>query len=152
MRKAVSTIFVVVALTLGAFAHKKPEPLEDLKARADRATAGEKAKLCAEVAERQIDAADSDFTAGNVQQAQTEVQDSLDYAVKASDAATSSGKRLKETEIALRKLSERMESVRRSLAFEDRPPLQAAIDRIQQLRNDLLAKMFDLGKPLKEKK
>ncbi len=152
MRRTITIIVIVAFVAVAAVAKKQEEPIEQLKARADRSTAGEKAKLCADVAHRQIDAADQDFTAGNNQKAPTDVQDSLDYAVKASDAATSSGKRLKDTEISLRKLSERMEAVRRSLAFEDRPPLQAAIDRIQQLRTDLLAKMFDLGKPLKEKK
>ncbi len=61
---------------------------------------------------------------------------------KAADAASASGKHLKQTEIDLRKLSKRMHDIAETLAVEDRPPLLKAVDDLEQIRADLLARMF----------
>ena len=72
----------------------------------------------------------------------------MTYAGKASDAAAATGKRLKDTEIAVRKMAEKFRDVKRTLPFEDQAPVQQAIDNLEKMRTDLLAVMF--GK--KEKK
>src|SRR5580704_988136 len=82
------------------------------------------------------------FTDGQVDKAQSEVREVVEYARKAAGAASASGKQLKETEIKLRKLGERMHDVGESLAFEDRPPVRQAVDEIEQIRTDLLVRMW----------
>ena len=75
-----------------------------------------------------------------------------EYGRNAADAASSSGKHLKQTEIDLRKLAKRMKDIAATLAVEDRPPLEKAVEDLEQIRSDLLARMFGLqaepkGKP-----
>jgi len=118
------------------------ETLTSLKAKADAAHGGEQAKLCLEYARLQLETANSLFTDGQVDKAQAEIREVVDYSRKGADAAASSGKQLKETEIRLRKLEERMHDIGASLAFEDRPPVHQAQDDIEQIRSDLMVKMW----------
>ena len=67
---------------------------------------------------------------------------SLTYSEKASDAAASTGKKLKDTEIGLRKMSERFRDVKHNLPFDDQAPVQQAIDRLEKMRTNLLSEMF----------
>ncbi len=118
------------------------ETLTSLKAKADAAHGGEQAKLCLEYARLQLETANSLFTDGQVDKAQAEIREVVDYSRKGAEAASSAGKQLKETEIRLRKLVERMHDIGESLAFEDRPPVHQAQDDIEQIRSDLMVKMW----------
>jgi len=118
------------------------ETATELKARADAAHGGEQAKLCLEYARMQLESSNALFTDGQVDKAQAEIQEVIDYSRKGADAAASSGKQLKETEIKLRKLEERMHDIGESLAFEDRPPVRQAVEQIEQIRSDLMVKMW----------
>jgi hypothetical protein len=118
------------------------ESLPELKARADAAHGGEQAKLCLEYAHHMLEDANALFTSGDVDKAQQEVAEVVEYGHRAADAASSSGKHLKQTEIDLRKLSKRMHDIAETLAVEDRPPLLKAVDDLEQSRADLLTRMF----------
>jgi hypothetical protein len=113
-----------------------------LKAHADASHGGEQAKLCLEYAHLQLEAADKLFTNGDADQGQANIQEVVAYSRKAADAATSSGKHVKETEIKLRKLAERMHDIGETLAFEDRQPVRQAVEQLQQIRSDLMVKMW----------
>ncbi len=52
------------------------------------------------------------------------------------------GKRLKDTEIDLRKLSERIQAIRQEASFEDRKPFDISIQNLEQNRSKLLDRMF----------
>lgn len=127
-----------------------PEPIEQLKAHADTASGGEQAKLCLEYAHRMLEAANTQFTNGDVDKGQGEIQQVIDYALKAANAATGSGKRLKQTEIGLRELAKRMHDIQMTLSLDDRPPLGKGVDQIERARTELLTKMFGPPEP-KEK-
>jgi hypothetical protein len=114
----------------------------ELKAHADASHGGEQAKLCLEYAHLQLEAADKLFTNGDADQGQANIQEVVAYSRKAADAATSSGKHVKETEIKLRKLAERMHDIGETLAFEDRQPVRQAVEQLQQIRSDLMVKMW----------
>jgi hypothetical protein len=131
--------------------HAKNESPAELKARADGATGGEKAKLCLEYAHVRLESADALFTKGDVEPAQQQVQEVMQYIHKSADAAISSGKRLKQTEIDLRKLEKRMRDLAQSLNLEDRPAVSRAVDDIEQIRANLLARMFGEKAEPKEK-
>ena len=90
----------------------------------------------------ELETANGLFTDGQVDKAQAEIREVVEYSRKGADAAASSGKQLKETEIRLRKLEERMHDIGESLAFEDRPPVRQAQDDIEQVRSDLMVKMW----------
>lgn len=132
----------VVVLALTATTLAGVETAGQLKARADAAQGGDQAKLCLEYARLQLESSNALFTDGQVDKAQAQIREVVEYSRKGADAASASGKQLKETEIKLRKLGERMHDIGESLAFEDRPPVRQAVDEIDQIRTDLMVKMW----------
>ncbi|MBV9574065.1 MAG: hypothetical protein JOY93_08420, partial [Acidobacteriales bacterium] len=58
------------------------------------------------------------------------------------DAATKSGKHLKDTEIALRKMAAKLRDIKRIASLEDQRQVQEATDHLEQVRTDLLSHMF----------
>lgn len=130
----------VFLLALTALASQRS--LESLKDEADHAQGGHQAKLSSELADYLVGAADQQFTQGNNEQAQATIQDVLKYAQLARDAAVKSHDSLKQTEIKLRETLRRLESLKRTLALEDRPPVDAVQKKIEQFRQDLLDAMF----------
>lgn len=127
---------------LAGIAFAGTETAAQLKARADTAHGSEQAKLCLEYAHRLLEHANALFSDGQVDQAQAEIREVVAYSRKGADAAMSSNKQLKQTEIKLRKLSERMNDIKDSLAYEDRSALRTAIGEVEQIRSDLMVKMW----------
>jgi hypothetical protein len=121
-------------------------PLAELHRRADAAPVGDRPALYMEIAERQLKAADDLYRGGNVADAQNALKDLVSCSQKAHDAAIESGKRVKPTEIALRKMSARLHDIKETLNYEDQPPVQTAAERLRNLSDDLLAHMFGKGK------
>ncbi len=132
----------VLVLLLCCVGLSKTESLADLKTRADNAHGAEQAKLCVEYAQGELEYANELYTKGDVGQAQSAVASVMEYVRKGTSAATSSGKRLKQTEIELRKLEKRMKDIAESLNLDDRPPVLKYVDEIEQLRTGLLTAMF----------
>jgi protein-arginine kinase activator protein McsA len=98
------------------------------------------------VAELQTTAADKLYADGKTDEARAAIQDVVSYTEKAGDAATQSGKKLKDAEISVRKIAHKLADIKRTVDFENQAPLQDAIDHLERIRTQLLAKMFDLGK------
>ena len=118
------------------------ESLKALEARAEAARPQDQPALYTEIAERQVVAADRLYNAGKVDDAVAAVKDVVKYSEKARDAAVKTGKRLKQTEIVVRKMAAKLRDVKRSLSFEDQPPVQEAVDHLESVRTDLQAHMF----------
>jgi len=144
--RAKSVQIVLFLLALGTFVAAKDESLDALKARALREN---QPRLYAEVVRRQVEVADHYYTAGEVQKAEGVVAEIVDLTGKCVDAAQKNQSKLKDTELTLYRAGRRLEDVRRSLAFDDQPPVQAAVDRIEKARRHLLDLMFQ--PPAKEK-
>ena len=133
---------VVLVFLLNVLGQAYGQSGADLKARADAAQGGERATLSLEYAHRQLEDANTLYTQGDVDKAEAEIDEVLAYSHKAADAASASGKRLKQTEIELRKLEHRMSDIGKSLNIDDRPPVEKAVQELEQVRADLLAKMW----------
>jgi len=131
-----------ILLMLSGMLPGAAETASQLKAKADAAHGGDQAKFCLEYARVQLEDSNALFTDGQVDKAQAEIREVVDYSRKGADAASTSGKQLKETEIRLRKLVERMHDIGESLAFEDRPPVHDAIEEIEKIRSDLMVRMW----------
>jgi hypothetical protein len=129
-------------LALAGIAVAGTQNADELKARADAAHGAEQAKLCLEYARLELESSNALFTDGQVDKAQSEIQEVVAYSRKGADAASSSGRQLKETEIKLRKLAERMHDIAQTLAFEDRGPVHQAVEQIEQIRSDLMVRMW----------
>jgi hypothetical protein len=136
---------LVLAVAATALAAKEPT-LDELIARAKSAPLKDQPTLYVEVAERQLKSADELYVAGNVDEARKSVADIVTYSEKAHDAAIQSGKKVKSVEMAVRKMSHKLNDVKRTLNFEDQAPVGAAADQLQKLADDLLTYMFGQGK------
>jgi hypothetical protein len=147
MRKLIS-VLILLLLALPATAEDKT--LDQLKAEAERADSGQQAKLCAEVAERLVSVADKQFTDGESVKGHATVQEIQQYAIRARDLAIKTRKKMKETEIHLRRCRHALENMRRTLAAEDRPAVEAVEKKLEQLSEEVLEAMF--APPRKENK
>ncbi len=133
--------FATPAFAAPAFATKE-ESVDQLVARAESARPEDRPALYLEIAHLKVDLADKLYNAGNSDAGNASLQDVLSYSKKAADASIDTGKRLKGTEIALRKMAEKLRDVKRTVAFEDQSPIQQTIDQLEQMRTDLLSAMF----------
>lgn len=134
----------MVSMVLGStvLAAAKDETLAGLKARADSARPEDRPPLYVEIAHSQLRNADKLYNDGNVEQARAAVEDIVTYSEKARDSATQSKKHLKNVEISVRKMAEKLRDIRRTLNLEDQPPVDAAIRRLEDIRTTLLEAMF----------
>jgi hypothetical protein len=132
----------VLLAVLTALAATAAQTATELKTRADAARGGDQVKLCMEYARQQLEASNKLFDEGDAEKGQAMIREVVQYARKAADAAATSGKHVKDTEIKLRRLADRMQDVAESLAFEDRQPVRQAVEELQQIRSDLMVKMW----------
>jgi hypothetical protein len=139
-------ILIIVALLFATAAAAADHQADyaALKTRAAAAKDRDQDKLYAQLAMSATAVANEQYTAGDVTKAQASIDEAVTFAEKARDAAVHSNKNLKQTEITLRETSRRMEDLRRSLALEDRPYLETAINRIETIRKQLLDQMFGI--------
>ena len=133
-------LFLAAAIALAG----TEQTVAELKARVESAREEDRPGLCVGIAGRQLDAAAKLYTAGNPQEARSAIEDVAAFSEKAGDAASKSGKKLKPTEIAVRKMAHKLRDMKRTLSFEDQAPVQNAIDRLEHVRTDLLTKMFGI--------
>ncbi len=141
----VSMIFLLCFTSAGALA-EKPETLADLKARAERARPEECARVCADLARRELDETIGEFVEGRPESARLALRDMSAFAEKATDAAIRTRKHEKQLEIELREISHRLANLKRSLTLEDQPAVDAAMENLEKLRTRLLDHMFEKGK------
>ena len=147
MRKALP-IIIVFLLALVAAADEKT--VEQLKAEAEHADPGQQGRLYAEIADRLVAVADKQFTDAESVKGHATVQEILQYATKAHDLAIQTRKKMKETEKSLRQCKRRLENMRRTLAAEDRPKVEAVEKQVDKLTEEVLESMF--APPKKDRK
>jgi hypothetical protein len=141
--RRIGMFVVILALIATCAATKQPETLEQLKARADATTGEEKPVVCADVVQREIEAADKSFTDGEAEKGHAMVHDAVAYAEKARDASKGlPAKKMKKIEIMLRQAENRMNALRRTLALEDQQDVQEAAEKIAKIRTEILDQMF----------
>jgi predicted transcriptional regulator len=139
-------VWLALAAALSASALPGTEPtVEELKARLSSTSVGDRPHLCVQIAEQQLTAADKLYAGAEVEKAQTALTDVVAYSELARDYAIQSHKREKQTEIAVRGMMRKLTEIVHSLAQADQPPVRDAINRLQHVRDDLLAAMFPKG-------
>lgn len=120
----------------------KDETVDELKSRLQNALPQDRPTLCVQIAQRQLRTADKLYENGNAEQARAALDEVATYSEKARDSATESRKHLKRVEIEVRKMAERLRDLKRTLNFEDQPPVEHAIQRLEEVRTSLLKEMF----------
>jgi hypothetical protein len=119
---------ILIALLVSVLLEAREIPLQELIAKADNAPVNDA------------------YNTGQSDAGRAALQDVVTYARKAEDSAVRSGKKLKDTEIALRKMADKLRDMKRSANFDDQPPIQSATDELESLRTDLLDHMFEKKK------
>jgi polyhydroxyalkanoate synthesis regulator phasin len=117
------------------------ESLEKLIAKAE-AGGDRQSEQYVDVARRYADLASQHFTSGDPGKAQDDIKNIVSYAEKARATVGRSEGRIKQTELKMHKLQRRLEEVARSTDVDDRPPVTAAAEHVEELRSELLDLLF----------
>jgi hypothetical protein len=139
------TLAVPVIILLGwvlAATAKPTENLDALKQRIEHASLPDQAKLSVKVAREQLQHVDDLYKAGDSQNARRALEDVASYGVRAANASAESRKHMKDTEIAVRELSYRLQNIERSVDVDEQATIKSAIQRIDKAHTDLLFRMF----------
>lgn len=116
--------------------------LERLEERAEAASGGNRARRYAELSRDWVEQANRYFYAGDTARGHEAVQQAVEAAEKAGEAARTSRKRMKQTEIAIRQVARRLDDIGRTLAFDDRPKVENAVESMEAVRRNILTAMF----------
>ncbi len=144
---------LVVALALAcSYGAAKDETVDELKGRFESAHPEDRAELAIRIAQYQLRNADKFYSDGQADPARAAVDDIVTYSEKARDAVTQNKKHLKHVEIDVRKMAEKLRDIKRTLAFDDQPPVEQAIRRLEDIRTTLLKEMFAKEIEKEEKK
>jgi NADH dehydrogenase/NADH:ubiquinone oxidoreductase subunit G len=136
-----AAIFVLFLLSASATSTQSAT-VDELKARLTSARAGDRIQLCLQIAEGQLEAADKFYLTDEPEKAKAALDDVASFSEQARDHSIQSRKRQKQTEIAVRRMVRKLFDIKRAVNHEEQTPVQAAIDRLQRVRDDLLAAMF----------
>jgi hypothetical protein len=116
-----------------------------LKARVSSANVGEKAKICVQIAEKQLVATDKLYAADDMEKAQASLTDVVAFSELARDYSVQSHKHQKQTEIAIRSMTRKLNDLLHVVGREEQGPLKEAIKHLERVRDDLLLAMFPKG-------
>jgi hypothetical protein len=154
MRRITSTVFVTMLLfaLASAYGVPKDETLDEMKARFETARLEDRAELGIRIAQQDLHDADKLYKDGNAEPARAAIDDIATYCEKARDAATRTDKHLKNVEIEVRKIADKLRDIKRTLAFEDQAPVDHVIRRLEDVRTTLLKAMFAKDEKKDEKK
>jgi len=119
--------------------------VEELKARLSTTSIGDRPRVCVQIAEQQLTAADKFYAAAEDDKAQAPLSDVVTYSELARDYAIQAHKHEKQTEIAVRGMIRKLTEILHSLGQEDQRPVRDSINRLQHVRDDLFAAMFPKG-------
>jgi hypothetical protein len=141
MRTWGTTLAIIAAVGI-SYGFTKELSLEQLKARLQNAKPDERATLSVRVAELQVENADKLYTAGKSEEAVTAIHEVVSHSEQAQQAAEQTGHKLKNIEIAVRRMARRLTDIKRRLPFDDQATVQEAVERLDQIDSDLLKRMF----------
>jgi len=125
----------------GARSFAGEEPLAKLITRAE-AGGDKQSELYVDVARRYAEQASQHLGSGDFMKTRDDIQSVLSYAEKARATVGSSDGRIKQTELKMHKLQRRLEELARAADVDDRPPITAAAEHVQELRSELLDLLF----------
>ena len=119
--------------------------IEELKDRVSKASIVDRPPLCIHISERQLDNANKFYAAGDFAKWQAALVDVAVFAEQARDSAIQSHKHEKPSEIAVRKMARKLADHKHAVSHDDQKQVQDTIERLDRVRDDLLAAMFHKG-------
>jgi hypothetical protein len=144
--RAAAAALLLLTMVAPSLLTARTEPtLEELKGRVANALIADRPALCIHISERQLVEADRLYVAGDREKALATLADVVAYSEQARDYAIQAHKHEKQSEIAIRKMARKLADIKHTVSHEDQEQIQNTIDRLQQIRDDLLAAMFPKG-------
>jgi hypothetical protein len=142
MKARVLAVLILVGASCSVCPARPQDSLEQLMAKADAASGGQQTDLCLEVAERELKLTIEAYKGNKPEEAQASLQQIVKYSDKAHSAAIQSGKRLKHTEIKMRQIAGHLRDLKFNVDVDDQPMVQAAVDKLEDFRTQILKSMF----------
>jgi hypothetical protein len=142
MSKFVGVIALMVLGLVAVSSARKEETLQELVARAEAAKLDQQPDLYMEAAERQRRAALDALKSERWDEFHADLKDIAKYCDRAHKAAIASAKKIKNTEIKIRRISTRLRETKLNVGVDDQPAVQAVIDQLEEFRTELLRSMF----------
>lgn len=139
------TFTLLVLIAAVARASPNEPSVEQLKSKLASTDVRDRPHLCVEIAQKQLAEADKLYAASEFDKGQAALTDVVAYAELARDYAIQSHKYQKQAEIAARNMTRKLNDLLHSLGGPDQAPVRDAINRLQRVRDDLLAAMFPKG-------
>lgn len=139
--RCAAVLLCLLAVTSVSFG-RKDESIEQMIARADAAKPDQQTDLYAQIAQRELQLAIDAYRASQWEQFRTSLEQTVKYCDSAHSAAMHADKHLKRTEIKIREISNRLRNLKLAVDVDDQPVVQAAIDRLEGFRTELLHNMF----------
>ena len=144
LREIVAVFAFLAAGIAGAMPSGEPT-VEQLKARLSSTSIGDRPHLCVQIAQKQLAETDKLYAANEIEKAQATLTDVVAFSELARDYAIQSHKYQKQTEIAARSMTRKLNDLLHSLSHDDQAPVRDAVKRLERVRDDLLASMFPKG-------
>src|SRR3989454_9666942 len=132
MRSSMVVLTLLAGISVATYGSKQ-QTLEQLIARAPSARAEDQPHLYIEIARKELEAAEKSYKTGENDAARKSVDELVGYSGKASDAASQIGKKLTDTEIALRKMAQKLRDLKRGIPHEYDGRVQPTADRLKQM-------------------
>jgi molecular chaperone GrpE (heat shock protein) len=142
---AIAGLTISIVVAPGALRGRDQPTLEELKARVAKTEIAGRPALCLHIAERQLDAAEKLYAAGDSDKAGAALADVMAYAELDREYAIQAHKHEKQSEIAIRKMVRKLSDLKHTLTHDEQDQVQKTIDGLQRVRDDLLAAMFPKG-------
>ena len=136
-----AVLFCLLAATVCSFG-RKDETIEQLIARAAAARPDQQPDLYMQVADRELKIAMEAYKANQWDQFRPALQLVVKYSGDAHSAAMHSDKHIKRTEIKIREISNKLRDLKLNVEVDEQPGVQAAVDRLEGFRTELLHSMF----------
>lgn len=144
-RSALELLVLALICTITIRALATEPTVEELKAKVASASVGDRARLCVQIAQKQLAATDKLYAAGEVEKAQAALNDVVAFSELARDYSIQSHKYQKQTEIGVRTMARKLADIKHLVGHDDQAPIQDAMNRLQRVRDDLLTAMFPKG-------
>jgi hypothetical protein len=139
-------ILTILFAAVAGVSAAREQSIDDLKSHARNAQPQDRPGLCMQIAEHQLRNADKLYRDGDSEQAHLAIDDIIAYSEQARESAVATKKHLKNVEISVRKIAEKLRDVKRSVSIEDQPVVQHAVERLEDIRTTLLKQMFSKEK------
>jgi len=148
-RRVGSILLLLIVFGLTVFAADK-DTLEQLIARAESASASQQLDIYLEIADRESKLTVDAYKSSNLDDGHKALEQTVAYADKAHANVLKSGKKLPHTEIKIRRLVARFRDLKQNVDADEQTGVEAAVDKLESFRTDLLKAMFGPKNPEKQ--